>query len=105
MNIPSHVEAYIHASESGVPGEYYFNTWGMDMSSCGYIPVARVEIPMPTITIDQIKARHLVLLRLKKEEVYAEAAKKAADLDEQIGRLEAIGYTPATHVAEPEIPL
>ena len=106
MNLPEHVTAYIHAQPGNTPGEYYFSAWGMDMSSCGYIPLAKVEIPMPAITEEQIATRHLVLLRLKRADVYKEAEAKAAELTEQIGRLEALTYTPQpTHPAQPEEPL
>lgn len=97
MNLPSHVTAYLHAMPTGNPDRpYAFDAWGSDMSSCGYIPLARVEIPMPEITPEQIQQRHLVLLRLKREEVYAEAKKKADELTEQIARLESIAYNPTT---------
>lgn len=97
MNLPSHVTTYIHAQPTDDPDTpYLFAAWGCDMSSCGYIPLAKVEIPLPEITPEQIKQRHLVLLRLKREEVYAEAKKKADELNAQIGRLEAITYNPTT---------
>jgi len=92
MTIPTHVDGYIHAQETHEPGVYTFSVWGCDMSTCGYIPVAKAVIPLPEITHEQIKSRHLVLLRLKREEVYQEAAKKAAELDEQISKLESLTY-------------
>lgn len=97
MKLPSHVAAYIHAQPTDYPPEpYMFAAWGCDMSSCGYIPLAKAEIPLPEITPEQIQQRHLVLLRLKREEVYAEAKKKADELTEQIARLESIAYNPTT---------
>lgn len=95
MNLPSHIDAYIHAQPTGNPDEpYHFTTWGCDMSNCGYIPIAKAQIPFPAVTAEQIQSRHLVLLKLKREEVYEEARKKAGELDEQIARLEAIAYNP-----------
>ena len=95
MSLPSHIDSYIHACPTGNPDEpYHFTTWGSDMSSCGYIPIAKAQIPFPAVTAEQIQSRHLVLLKLKREEVYEEARKKAGELDEQIARLEAIAYNP-----------
>lgn len=95
MNLPATINAYIHAQPTGNPDEpYHFATWGCDMSTCGYIPIAKAEIPFPQVTAEQIQSRHLVLLKLKREEVYEEARKKAAELDEQIARIESITYNP-----------
>ena len=97
MTQPTYIDAYIHAQEMPwEPGNYTFAVWNQDMSSCGYIPVAKIEVPIPSIAVDDLRARHLVLLRLKRDEVYEEARKKAAELDEQIARLESIAYTPTT---------
>lgn len=96
MTQPTHIEAYVHAQETLEPGVYSFAVWGCDMSSCGYIPIAKVEVPIPPISEDSIRARHLVLLKLKREEVYEEARKKAADLDEQIAKIECLTYNPPT---------
>ena len=105
MSQQTHVEVYVHAQETYEPGKYTFTSWGCDMSSCGYIPIAKVEVPVPIITEDSIRARHLVLLRLKRDEVYAEARTKAGELEEQIARIECLSYTPSTTTQEPEIPL
>ena len=95
MKFPSHINAYIHAQPTGDPDDpYMFATWGCDMSTCGYIPIAKAQIPFPEITPEQLQSRHLVLLKLKREEVYEEARKKAGELDEQIARLESITYNP-----------
>lgn len=97
MTQPTHVDAYIHAQETPwEPGTYSFAVWNRDMSSWGYIPIAKVEVPLPSVPVDDLRARHLVLLRLKREEVYEEARKKAADLDEQIAKIECLGYNPTT---------
>ena len=97
MNLPSHIDAYIHACPTGNPDiPYQFNAWGCDMSSCGYIPIAKAQIPFPEVPAEQIQQRHLVLLKLKRTEVYEEARKKAGELDEQIARLESITYYPTT---------
>lgn len=93
MTKPTHIEAFVHAQHS-YDDEYTFNVFSCDMSSCGYIPIAKIEVPVPDLSIEQIKARHLVLLRLKREDVYKQAAKQAADLDEQIARIESITYNP-----------
>lgn len=96
MTKPTHIDAYVHAQETYQPGEYTFAVWNMDMSSCGYIPIAKIEVPVPEISEDSIRARHLVLLRLKRDEVYEEARKKAAELDEQIAKIECLSYNPTT---------
>lgn len=94
MTKPTNITVFIHAKESYLGAEYTFSAYSADMSNYGYIPVAKVEIPIPEITLDQIKARHLVLLRLERDEVYEKARKEAVSLDERIAKLEAIGYTP-----------
>jgi hypothetical protein len=94
MNQPTHITAYVHAQESYEPGQYIFAVWNIDMSSCGYIPIAKVEIPVPLVSEESIRARHLALLRLKRDEVYEEARKKAAELDEQIAKIECLSYNP-----------
>lgn len=95
MNLPSSIDAYIHAQPTDNPDDpYHFAAWGYDMSSCGYIPVAKAQIPFPEVTAEQVQQRHIVLLKLKREEVYEEARKKAGELDEQIARLECLSYTP-----------
>lgn len=95
MNLPATIDAYIHAQSTGNPDDpYIFAAWGCDMSTCGYVPIAKATIPFPEITPEHIQQRHLVLLRLKREEVYAEAKKKADELTEQIARLESIAYNP-----------
>ena len=97
MTQPTYVDAYIHAEETPwKPDNYTFAVWNRDMSSCGYIPVAKVEVLIPPIAVDDLRARHLVLLRLKRDAVYEEARKKAADLDEQIAKIECLGYNPTT---------
>ena len=94
MTKPTSITVFIHAKESYHNDEYTFSAYSADMSCYGYIPVAKVEIPLPEITLDQIKARHLVLLRLERDEVYEKARRDAVSLDERIAKLEAIGYTP-----------
>ena len=103
MTQPTYVDAYIHAEETPwKPDNYTFAVWNRDMSSCGYIPIAKIEVPVPEITEESLRARHLVLLRLKREEVYEEARKKAADLDEQIAKIECLGYTPSASADQQE---
>ena len=96
MTQQTHIEAYVHAHETHQPGVYSFAIWNMDMSSCGYIPIAKIEVPVPLISEESIRARHLVLLRLKRDEVYEDARKKAAELDEQIAKIECLAYNPTT---------
>ena len=98
--IPSHVTAYLHAYELS-PDNYSFSVFCNDMSDCGYIPIARVEVPLPDIDLDNIKARHITLLRLERDQVYEKARKEAEALDERIARLEALTYTPQESAAEP----
>lgn len=105
MSQPTHIEAFVHAYQTHEVGKYSFTVWSSDMSSCGYIPIAKIEVPVPTITEDSIRARHIVLLRLKRDEVYAEARARAGELEEQIARIECLTYTPSTSTHEPEIPL
>ena len=95
MTQPTYVDVYVHAQETPwEPGTYSFTSWSSDMSACGYIPIAKIQVPVPEITEESLRARHLVLLRLKREEVYGEARKKAAELDEQIAKIECLGYIP-----------
>lgn len=87
----THVEVYIHA-EQVWDGGYRFSAYACDMSSCGYIPVLKVQVPLPDITDEQVKARHLVLLKLERDQVYAKANVEAARLDEKIAKLESLSY-------------
>jgi hypothetical protein len=103
MTKQTEVVGFIHAVEQ-YTGEYMYAVYGCDMSSCGYIPVAQATFPVPDMTVDQIKARHIVLLRLERDQVYEKARKEAAELDEKIARLESIGYTPADKSATPTEP-
>jgi hypothetical protein len=94
-----YITGYIHASELD-PGEYRYSIFGCDMSDCGYIPIAEVQVPCPDITPDQIKARHIVLLRLERDQIYARAKQEADRLNERIARLESIGYDEPSQLPE-----
>ncbi len=94
MTKQTHLEVYVHAQETF--DGYMFQAFACDMSDCGYIPVAKIEVPVPELSDEQIKARHLVLLKLEREQVYAKARKEAERLDERIAKLESLSYTPTT---------
>ena len=100
MTLPREVSAYLHASPTD-DGEYRLCLFDCDMSSCDYIPLARVFAPVPaSVSIDDIKARHVVLLREKLSRVYERANEAAANINEQISRIEALTYTPSKEPAE-----
>ena len=100
------IPAFLHASEKSwvEPGEfpYSFQIWPIDMSSAGHIPLGRTDFEFDIPSHEQIVARHTVLLREKIKEVYKEAERQAADLRDQLSKLEALTYSaPASDEAAP----
>lgn len=100
---------YLHAQDLGYPQDetgspYRFAVFGLDMSSCAYIPLGCTELEFDVPSHDQIVARHAVLLRVKIAEVRAEARKRVADLTEQLSKLESLTYTPPAAKEPNDVP-
>ena len=92
---PETVDVYVHAQASHYDGQpYRFCAFSADMSVYGYIPVAKVAVPIPRVSQSELDARQLVLLRAERTAVLDKAHKEIAPITERINKLEALGYNP-----------
>ena len=100
---------YLHAQDVGYPDpdtglDYRFALFGSDMSACGYIPLSAHKFEFDVPTVEQIIARHTVLLREEVKEVRATAEKKVAAIHEQLSKLESLTYTPSAAKEPNDVP-
>lgn len=75
-------------------GKYHYHMFTSDMSSHGYIPIASQDVTMDIPDHGDLTEKEIDLLSREKQKILVEAQAKAANIDEQIQRLQAITYQP-----------
>ena len=82
--------------------EFFYACSSIDMTTSGWIPVHSVPFEFDPPSTDWLIGQSVLSLRQAKQRIQEQAAREAANIDEQISKLLAITHTPPVEPPTPE---